>query len=227
VLPNGPGDLRQRAVHREGLQGLHSHHRHDHVDAPLTTIDGKLERYHKTIKETRFVPASPSTLEEARALVTRFVEHYNAVRLHSAIGYITAADFLAGRGKVIWPSADRRLEAAAKFVALRRAEAPSGGRMNARFPYLCFRTLQRGSPVHAEPIQVGMAGARTALGLAELAGSAPSMSRERVHRRDSQAPSLRPAQLDKRRDGRRAQRPGDSQQQVCRRMGSSSRERPA
>ena len=40
----------------------------------------------------------------------RFVEHYNSVRPHSAIGYIAPADFVAGRRPVIWTERDRRLE---------------------------------------------------------------------------------------------------------------------
>jgi transposase InsO family protein len=85
--------------------------------------NGKLERYHKTIKGDAIRPGQPGTLDEARALVTRFVEHYNTVRLHSAIGYITPADFLAGRGKAIWAERDRRLEAAREVRRVRRAEA--------------------------------------------------------------------------------------------------------
>jgi transposase InsO family protein len=85
--------------------------------------NGKLERYHKTIKGDAIRPGQPSTLEDARALVTRFVEHYNTVRLHSAIGYITPADFLAGRGNAIWAERDRRLDAAREVRRVRRAEA--------------------------------------------------------------------------------------------------------
>jgi len=51
--------------------------------------NGKLERFHKTIKGDAIRPAGPSSLDEARAVVARFVDHYNSVRLHSAIGYIT------------------------------------------------------------------------------------------------------------------------------------------
>jgi transposase InsO family protein len=83
--------------------------------------NGKLERYHKTIKGEAIRPGQPSTLEEARALVARFVEHYNTVRLHSAIGYITPADFLAGRAEAIWAERDRKLEAARQARAARRA----------------------------------------------------------------------------------------------------------
>jgi len=44
--------------------------------------------------------------------VTRWVGHYNHVRLHSALGYITPADKLAGREATIYAQRDRKLEAA-------------------------------------------------------------------------------------------------------------------
>jgi transposase InsO family protein len=84
--------------------------------------NGKIERWHKTIKTDALRPAQPASLDEARALVARWVEHYNAVRLHSAIGYITPADFLAGRASQIWAARDRKLEAAREARRLRRAE---------------------------------------------------------------------------------------------------------
>jgi transposase InsO family protein len=84
--------------------------------------NGKLERYHRTIKSDGIRPGAPRTLDEARALVAKFVEHYNTVRLHSAIGYITPADFLAGRGPAIWAERDQRLAAARELRAQRRAE---------------------------------------------------------------------------------------------------------
>ena len=46
--------------------------------------NGKIERWHKTIKSDALRPANPSSLEEARRLMERFVEYYNGVRLHSA-----------------------------------------------------------------------------------------------------------------------------------------------
>ncbi len=38
----------------------------------------------------------PDQLEDARRLVKGYVEHYNGVRLNSAIGYVTPKDMLAG-----------------------------------------------------------------------------------------------------------------------------------
>jgi len=85
--------------------------------------NGKIERWHKTIKGDAIRPGQPGTLEEARALVARWVEHYNSVRLHSAIGYVTPADLLAGRAQAIWDERDRRLEAARLARAEVRASA--------------------------------------------------------------------------------------------------------
>lgn len=74
--------------------------------------NGKIERWHKTLKQTAIRPKAPATLEEARRIVTEFVEHYNTVRLHSAIGYVTPVDKLAGRESEIWLERDSKLEAA-------------------------------------------------------------------------------------------------------------------
>jgi putative transposase len=85
--------------------------------------NGKLERYHKTIKGDALRPAAPSSIDEARAVVARFVQHYNGVRLHSAIGYIAPDDFLAGRQQAIWAERDHKLEAARETRRQRRAAA--------------------------------------------------------------------------------------------------------
>jgi transposase InsO family protein len=83
--------------------------------------NGKIERWHKTLKTDAIRPGQPQTLDAARVLVAHWVEHYNTIRLHSAIGYITPADHLAGRGPAIWAQRDARLEAAREVRRLRRA----------------------------------------------------------------------------------------------------------
>jgi len=85
--------------------------------------NGKIERWHKTLKETTIRPKAPGSLDEARKIVAAFVEHYNTVRLHSAIGYVTPADKLAGNEKAIWTERDRRLEAAREIRRQRRQQA--------------------------------------------------------------------------------------------------------
>lgn len=74
--------------------------------------NGKLERWHGTIKTECIRPGTPLSLEDARRLVARWVEHYNQVRLHSALGYVAPADKLAGRDAMIYAQRDRKLEAA-------------------------------------------------------------------------------------------------------------------
>lgn len=74
--------------------------------------NGKIERLHKTLKVTTIRPRTPRTFDEAIALVTAFVDHYNNRRLHSAIDFVTPVDKLAGREQEILALREQRLEAA-------------------------------------------------------------------------------------------------------------------
>jgi transposase InsO family protein len=74
--------------------------------------NGKLERWHGSLKRECIRPACPESLDEARQQVQRYVDHYNHVRLHSAIEYLTPADKLNGLGQVILDERDRKLEEA-------------------------------------------------------------------------------------------------------------------
>jgi hypothetical protein len=58
--------------------------------------NGEIERWHKSLKGECIRPGTPLSLEDARRLVEGYVEHYNNVRLNSAVGYITPKDMLAG-----------------------------------------------------------------------------------------------------------------------------------
>ena len=74
--------------------------------------NGKVERWHRTIKGDCIRTQTPLTLEDAQRVVARYVEHYNNVRLHSAIGYIAPKDKLEGREALIFAERDRKLEQA-------------------------------------------------------------------------------------------------------------------
>ena len=71
--------------------------------------NGKLERFHGSIKGECLRPGTPISLEDALRIVDRYVEHYNQVRLHSTIGYVAPADKLAGREAEIFAARDRKL----------------------------------------------------------------------------------------------------------------------
>jgi len=84
--------------------------------------NGKLERFHGSIKGECIRPGTPISLEDAIRIVTRYVEHYNHVRLHNAIGYVAPADKLAGREGEIFAARDRKLaEARERRKAQREA----------------------------------------------------------------------------------------------------------
>jgi putative transposase len=85
--------------------------------------NGKIERWHKSLKGECIRPGTPLSLEDALRLVEGYVEHYNNVRLNSAIGYITPKDMLAGRQREIHAERDRKLEVARKHRQVRRQQA--------------------------------------------------------------------------------------------------------
>jgi transposase InsO family protein len=74
--------------------------------------NGKLERWHQSAKIECIRPQTPQSLEEALRIVTKYVERYNTVRLHRAIGYVTPQDKLEGRAEQILAARDAKLEAA-------------------------------------------------------------------------------------------------------------------
>lgn len=74
--------------------------------------NGKLERYHKTIKGDCIRVKTPLSLEDAQRSVADFVKRYNTERLHSAIGYVTPMDKLEGRAEAIQAERQRKLIAA-------------------------------------------------------------------------------------------------------------------
>ena len=84
--------------------------------------NGKIEHYHRTLKSDCIRPKCPLTLEDAKRVVKQFVSDYNDRRLHSAIGYITPSDMLAGKQKAIHEERDRKLEEAREDRAKIRAQ---------------------------------------------------------------------------------------------------------
>jgi transposase InsO family protein len=68
--------------------------------------NGKLERWHKSLKAECIRPKTPLSLADTRRIVAEFAKCYNTERLHSAIGYVTPKDKLEGRETAIF--ADRK-----------------------------------------------------------------------------------------------------------------------
>jgi transposase InsO family protein len=72
----------------------------------------KIERSHRTIKGDCIRTETLLTLEYTRRIVARYVEYYNTVRLHSALGHVTPKDKLEGREQAVFAERDRTLEQA-------------------------------------------------------------------------------------------------------------------
>jgi putative transposase len=74
--------------------------------------NGKIERWHQSLKRECLRPKTPLTLDDARRLVGGYVHQYNTERLHSALGYITPADKLQGRAEEIFAQREAKLTVA-------------------------------------------------------------------------------------------------------------------
>lgn len=74
--------------------------------------NGKLERWHKSIKHECIRPKVPLSLDEAREQIADYIRHYNDERLHSSLGYVAPKVKLEGRDKQIFKERDSKLEAA-------------------------------------------------------------------------------------------------------------------
>jgi len=76
---------------------------------PCST-NGKIERWHQSIKRGCIRPKTPTNLEEARRVVEQYVGEYSNQRLHAAIGYIAPVDKLEGQEEAIFQQIKFKLD---------------------------------------------------------------------------------------------------------------------
>lgn len=74
--------------------------------------NGKIERFHQSLKRECIRPKTPLSLTDARKIVAGYVDHYNNERLHAAIGYIAPKDKLEGREQIILEARKWKLQRA-------------------------------------------------------------------------------------------------------------------
>ncbi len=84
--------------------------------------NGKIERWHKTLKSESIRTRVPLSLDDARRIVGDYTTHYNTGRLHSALGYVTPQDKLDGQDTAIFAERDRKLAEARELRQRKRAE---------------------------------------------------------------------------------------------------------
>ena len=96
---------------------------HVKTSAYYPQSNGKIERYHRTIKGDCIRDRHIESVEDAGRIVSDYVTHYNEVRLHSAIGYVTPHTKLAGKEREVFNARDQKLEAARETRRQRRQQA--------------------------------------------------------------------------------------------------------
>ncbi len=85
---------------------------------------GKIERWHKSLEVECIRPGVPLSLVQTHEMVSCYVNYYNDVSLHSAIGYVMQRAELEGRAEAIQAERQRRLAEAIQAERQRRlAEA--------------------------------------------------------------------------------------------------------
>jgi putative transposase len=83
--------------------------------------NGKLERWHASLKGECIRPLSPESADEARGMIARYIQDYNHVRLHAALGYVTPQTKLEGKEQEVFAERDRKLETARRKREIARA----------------------------------------------------------------------------------------------------------
>jgi putative transposase len=91
--------------------------------------NGKLERWHKSLKSESIRPGTSLSLKDTGRLVQANVEHYNNIHLNSAIGYVTPKDMLGGRQRRIHIERDWKLAEARQQRQIPRQQVASRGNM--------------------------------------------------------------------------------------------------
>lgn len=112
--------------------------------------NGKIERWHHSLKSECIRPGVILSLEDARQVVSEYIDHYNTVRLHSAIGYIAPVDKLSGMEQQIFKERDEKLNSAREHRKRRRQVARRAAFIKAQ-PYGCSqaRSLDKGCPAYS------------------------------------------------------------------------------
>jgi transposase InsO family protein len=108
ISDNGPQfiarDLKE-LIRRAGMT-------HVQTSRSYPQSNGKIERFHQSLKAECLRRRTPVSLEDARRVVAAFIDYYNNERLHSAIGYVAPRDKLQGSAPAIFAERRRKLHQA-------------------------------------------------------------------------------------------------------------------
>lgn len=114
----GPDDKEPRVISDNGPQFIAGEFKQFIKDCDLTHTrisvnhpqsNGKLERFHRTAKEESIRQIPQFTVEQVKAEFAKWIEKYNNVRLHSALGYVAPMDVYKGRQAEIFAVREKKL----------------------------------------------------------------------------------------------------------------------
>ncbi len=119
ISDNGPQFIAKDFKEFIRLSGMS----HVRISPGYPQSNGKIERWHASLKQEGIRPKSPVSLEDARSTVADFVFKYNNIRLHSALGYVAPVNKLLGRDRQIFAERDRKLATAREQRRISRQAA--------------------------------------------------------------------------------------------------------
>jgi len=83
--------------------------------------NGRIERYHRSVREEAFGDTEVESLYRARELLAEWVRYYNEEQLHSALKYLRPVDYYRGNPEALLAERKRKLrEAAARRKEVNR-----------------------------------------------------------------------------------------------------------
>jgi transposase InsO family protein len=71
--------------------------------------NGRIERYHRSVREEAFGDDEKEDYYQARDLLDRWVKYYNHERLHSALNYLRPVDYYMGNPEVLMAERKKKL----------------------------------------------------------------------------------------------------------------------
>ena len=85
--------------------------------------NGRIERYHRSVREEAFGDTEVEDLYRARDLLAEWVTYYNEERLHSALEYLRPVDYYLGDPQALLAKRKTKLrEAAARRKEVNRGK---------------------------------------------------------------------------------------------------------
>jgi putative transposase len=145
---------------------------HVRTSAFYPQSNGKLERWHRSLKHECIRPKTPLSVGHARQLVSGYVGYYCNERPHSAIGYIAPKDKLEGRAETIFAERDRKLHQARERRKVQRQKTQQKETLRRMEPLTseaaCATTSLAGEteaePAGAQPARDNRPGQRCEIG---------------------------------------------------------------